>query len=32
MTSKPSNDLDEKPLTAEEAWALFWSLEGSMEG
>jgi hypothetical protein len=28
----PSNDLDEKPLTAEEGWALFWSLEGSMKG
>ena len=28
----PSNDLDEKPLTAEEWWDLLWSLEGSMKG
>jgi hypothetical protein len=28
----PSKELDEKPLTAEEGWALFWSLEGSMKG
>jgi hypothetical protein len=26
------SDVDEKPLTAEEGWALFWSLEGSMKG
>ncbi len=25
-------ELDEKPLTAEEGWALFWTLEGSMKG
>ena len=25
-------EVDEKPLTYEEGWALLWSLEGSMEG
>jgi hypothetical protein len=29
-TTEPG--VDEKPLTAEEGWALFWSLEGSMKG
>jgi hypothetical protein len=26
------SEVDEKPLTYEEGWALFWSLEGSMKG
>jgi hypothetical protein len=25
-------ELDEKPLSYEEGWALLWSLEGSMKG
>jgi hypothetical protein len=25
-------ELDEKPLSYEEGWALFWTLEGSMKG
>jgi len=29
-TTEPG--VDEKPLTAEEGWALFWSLEGNMKG
>jgi hypothetical protein len=35
MASSPNpqlNDLDEKPLTAEEGWALLESLYGSMKG
>ena len=28
----PSNDLDTTPVTAEDGWALLWSLEGSMRG
>jgi hypothetical protein len=36
MASNPippsSTDAPEKPLTAEEGWALFWTLEGSMKG
>jgi len=36
MASNPippsTPELDEKPLSYEEGWALLWSLEGSMEG
>ena len=30
--SSTEPELDEKPLSYEEGWALFWTLEGSMKG
>jgi hypothetical protein len=36
MASHPipttTTDCTEEPLTADEGWALFWSLDGSMKG
>ncbi len=31
-TSPATTEASEKPLTREEWWDLFWSLEGSMKG
>ena len=32
VSTPHESELDEKPLTYEEGWALLWNLEGSMKG